>query len=831
MVVVEVPRDQTDAYNLKTADGLASPLSPTHKLRTSTSVPHRTVGLSVLPERFMDRSLPASIPEEDPYGMCPPRGTLTSSTSHPSRCQIVNFGALPATLIFAARRPAPVHLTPACRKAPLSVPDEGSIIFPAHSSQRPCTLLRCHLRGAVCSPSSKTRWHHEEVWAGCPPTISENYLPRWQCHRCQKWEYAQRRCRATPRCVKCVAQHLTKDCTNPRKRRNSRTAETDKSGDVRTKPLTNTLTKASTAEKMTPLKSTKEDKESNKKKNNNLENQEGKKKEPAKLTIVARDLNDKHSSWHSRITTLKGRDLFNFVEQPNMRGAGPDSPGFTRGKRPSSPSALQARLQRQKRRRLLSLRDKEVLIAQRNKPDHDSSPETEQKLFRGGTQVDKIQLKQEKTEDQKMEEIKQILLELSREVKEMRNDINQNNEEMRSLREDVRTMQVNWEKEKLDLEEKITKTEEKIEKLEKDKIRNNLIMTGMRMETKNEELLRNTMEKMINKELSLNVKVKKSYKIGQDRYSVEMNNWNEKLMVLKTKGKLRGKEIYIDSALTLMETEIQKNIRDFAKKERINGATVRAKIENKQANITMINAYAPTENSKEEEKTKFYDKLEKVCEKVKRNDILMIVGDFNTKIGKEERNEGVAGKETIHDTTNDNAAKICDLAAATNTFIVSTQYRHKREHKITWMIPGGTEGNQIDHMLISKKWKRIIQDVRTYREENVDSDHLLVVAKMRMKMVKQTGEPGSGKSELGYETAIFFDGRTLRETERIGSCGSRFDETETSVDKTTPVPITPRGPVGYNEQVVGFELVNNTNYEYCRLRLKKNDENCPEYGK
>ncbi|XP_068900559.1 ribonuclease Y-like [Tenebrio molitor] len=125
-----------------------------------------------------------------------------------------------------------------------------------------------------------------------------------------------------------------------------------------------------------------------------------------------------------------------------------------------------------------------------------------------------------------MEEIKQILLELSREVKEMRNDISQNNKEMKSLREDVRTMQVNWEKEKLDLEEKITKTEEKIEKLEKDKIRNNLIVTGMRMETEDEELLRNTMEKKINKELSLNVK---------------------------------------------------KKIRDFAKKERINGATVRVK--------------------------------------------------------------------------------------------------------------------------------------------------------------------------------------------------------------------------------------------------------------
>jgi endonuclease/exonuclease/phosphatase family metal-dependent hydrolase len=109
---------------------------------------------------------------------------------------------------------------------------------------------------------------------------------------------------------------------------------------------------------------------------------------------------------------------------------------------------------------------------------------------------------------------------------------------------------------------------------------------------------------------------------------------------------------------------------------------------------------------------------------------------------KKKKLNFTTGKETIHDITNNNGAKICDLAAETNTFIVSTQYRHKREHKITWMIPGGTEGNQIDHMLISKKWKRIIQDVRTYRGANVDSDHLLVVAKMRMKVVKQTEAVG-----------------------------------------------------------------------------------------
>jgi hypothetical protein len=86
----------------------------------------------------------------------------------------------------------------------------------------------------------------------------------------------------------------------------------------------------------------------------------------------------------------------------------------------------------------------------------------------------------------------------------------------------------------------------------------------------------------------------------------------------------------------------------------------------------------------------------------------------------------VAGKETIHDTTN-KGARFCDLAATTNVYIVSTQCNHKREHR----LPGGTEGNQIDHMVIAPKGRKITQDVRLHRGANVDFDHLLVAAKMR----------------------------------------------------------------------------------------------------
>lgn len=169
----------------------------------------------------------------------------------------------------------------------------------------------------------------------------------------------------------------------------------------------------------------------------------------------------------------------------------------------------------------------------------------------------------------------------------------------------------------------------------------------------------------------------------------------------------------------------------------INGRLSYIRIENKQANISVVNAYAPTEDADEEEKVEFYEKLEEICGDIPRNDMLIIAGDFNAKIGKEEYNEKVSGKETIHNTTSDNGSRVCNLAAMTNTFIVSTRFKHKNEHKITWMIPGSTQGNQIDHVLISKKWECVIQDVRSYRGANADSDHLLVIAKMKIKILKK----------------------------------------------------------------------------------------------
>lgn len=54
---------------------------------------------------------------------------------------------------------------------------------------------------------------------------------------------------------------------------------------------------------------------------------------------------------------------------------------------------------------------------------------------------------------------------------------------------------------------------------------------------------------------------------------------------------------------------------------------------------------------------------------------------------------------------------LCNLAATTNTYIMSTTFKYEKEHIVTWIIPATIDGTQIYHMLISR-WKIITLDVR-----------------------------------------------------------------------------------------------------------------------
>jgi hypothetical protein len=106
-------------------------------------------------------------------------------------------------------------------------------------------------------------------------------------------------------------------------------------------------------------------------------------------------------------------------------------------------------------------------------------------------------------------------------------------------------------------------------------------------------------------------------------------------------------------------------------------------------------------------------------------------GDFSTKTGKELANQSVAGQHTIHDKTRENGLILCQFAKANELIISSTCFEHKDIHKGTWKDPAGRTANQIDHILINKSRATIIEDVRTMRGPNCDSDHFLIRTNVR----------------------------------------------------------------------------------------------------
>jgi exonuclease III len=58
------------------------------------------------------------------------------------------------------------------------------------------------------------------------------------------------------------------------------------------------------------------------------------------------------------------------------------------------------------------------------------------------------------------------------------------------------------------------------------------------------------------------------------------------------------------------------------------------KLRGKFRNITLILAYAPIGDSPDVTKDAFYDQLSQECEKAHKYNILILMGDFNAKIGR-----------------------------------------------------------------------------------------------------------------------------------------------------------------------------------------------------
>jgi len=89
------------------------------------------------------------------------------------------------------------------------------------------------------------------------------------------------------------------------------------------------------------------------------------------------------------------------------------------------------------------------------------------------------------------------------------------------------------------------------------------------------------------------------------------------------------------------------------------------------------------------------------------------------------------GQESLYQDSNDNGVRLVNFATSQNLVVKSTMFRHRNIHKYTWTSPDGKTNNHIDHVLMDRRWQSSVLDVRSFRGAECDTDHYLVIAKVR----------------------------------------------------------------------------------------------------
>ncbi|GFN98810.1 craniofacial development protein 2-like [Plakobranchus ocellatus] len=132
----------------------------------------------------------------------------------------------------------------------------------------------------------------------------------------------------------------------------------------------------------------------------------------------------------------------------------------------------------------------------------------------------------------------------------------------------------------------------------------------------------------------------------------------------------------------------------------ISDRVVIAKLIAKPLNLGIIQVYALASDSEDVEVEKFYEEIEKGKGYTKSHDIMIVMGDFNAKVG-DEREEDVVGPSGIW-IVNGHGNRLIEWCQVNDFTITNTRYQNHPRRHWTWKSPVDRSRNKIDYILIQK---------------------------------------------------------------------------------------------------------------------------------
>ena len=139
--------------------------------------------------------------------------------------------------------------------------------------------------------------------------------------------------------------------------------------------------------------------------------------------------------------------------------------------------------------------------------------------------------------------------------------------------------------------------------------------------------------------------------------------------------------------------------------------------------------YAPTLHTSEETKMAFYQGLRQLVAKIPPADKVVILGDFNARVGKDAETWHVLGKHGVGK-LNSNGLMLLQFCTEMGFQITNTMFQMKDKFKNTWMHPGSKQWHLIDFLLVKRRDIADVQFVHAMRGAECWTDHRLVRGKL-----------------------------------------------------------------------------------------------------
>ena len=177
----------------------------------------------------------------------------------------------------------------------------------------------------------------------------------------------------------------------------------------------------------------------------------------------------------------------------------------------------------------------------------------------------------------------------------------------------------------------------------------------------------------------------------------------------------------------LVNKRLENNLEEFhGVSERVASVTLKL---NERYKLKIIQVYAPTCSHSDEEVENFYEDVQKAIDR-KRAHFMVIMGDFNAKIGKRVEQETSIGNHGIG-TRNERGQRLIEFAEARSLSIMNTFFEKRIERKWTWKSPSGVK-NEIDFILSNRR--DVVKDVSVINKVNVGTDHRMVRSKIKFDL-------------------------------------------------------------------------------------------------